>query len=154
MLLEMEEDTRIRVILIRSKSLPVVLSKLIVYKNFKHVINEKGFFLQHEYEEIDDVAKMIAYRVISSFCSSVESLINAFTADLRRSMADYFDKQLTAVKIRKICLEVLEKTGYKPFGSTKSTRYQAAIFFFYNELSSKLLLNSILDHDISNTGYV
>lgn len=122
MLLEMEEDTRIRVILIRSKSLPVVLSKLIVYKNFKHVINEKGFFLQHEYEEIDDVAKMIAYRVISSFCSSVESLINAFTADLRRSMADYFDKQLTAVKIRKICLEVLEKTGYKPFGSTKSTR--------------------------------
>lgn len=130
MLFEMEEDTRTRVILIRSKYLPVVLSKLIVYKNFKHVINEKGFFLQHEYEEIDDVAKMIAYRVISSFCSSVESLINAFTADLRRNMAFYFDKQLTAEKVGKICSKVLGKTGYKPFGSTKSTRCQPAIFSF------------------------
>lgn len=153
MLLEMEEDTRIRVILIRSKSLPVVLSKLIVYKNFKHVINEKGFFLQHEYEEIDDVAKMIAYRVISSFCSSVESLINAFTADLRRSMADYFDKQLTAVKIRKICSEVLEKTGYKPFGSTKSTRNWSSEIaeFIQPKLSNKTLKGADAWSEIKST---
>lgn len=120
---ETEEDTRIRVILIRSKSLPVVSAKLIVYKNFKHVINEKGFFLQHEYDGIDDVAKLIAYRVILSFCSSVESLVNAFTADLPKSMADYFNKALTAKQIRIICSDVLENTGYKPFGSAKSTRY-------------------------------
>lgn len=153
MLLEMEEDTRIRVILIRSKSLPVVLSKLIVYKNFKHVINEKGFFLQHEYEEIDDVAKMIAYRVISSFCSSVESLINAFTADLRRSMADYFDKQLTAVKIRKICSEVLEKTGYKPFGSTKSTRNWSSEIaeFIQPKLSNETLKGADAWSEIKST---
>lgn len=44
MLFETEGDTRVRVIRIRSDSLPVVSSKLIVYKNFKHVINEKGFF--------------------------------------------------------------------------------------------------------------
>lgn len=123
MLFETEEDTRIRVILIRSKSLPVVSAKLIVYKNFKHVINEKGVFLQHEYDGFDDVAKLIAYRVILSFCSSVESLVNAFTADLPKSMADYFNKPLTAKQIRIICSDVLENTGYKPFGSAKSTRY-------------------------------
>lgn len=128
MLFETEGDTRVRVIRIRSDSLPVVSTKLIVYKNFKHVINEKGFFLQHEYDEIDDLAKLIAYRVILSFCSSIESLINAFTVDLPKSMADYFDKQLTlhkplrADKIRIICSDVLEKMGYKPFESAKSTR--------------------------------
>lgn len=123
MLFETEEDTRIRVILIRSKSLPVVSAKRIVYKNFKQVINEKGIFLQHEYDEIDDVAKLIAYRVILSFCSSVESLVNAFTADLPKSMADYFNESLTAKQIRIICSDVLENTGYKLFGSAKSTRY-------------------------------
>lgn len=123
MLFETEEDTRIRVMLIRSKSLPVVSAKLIVYKNFKHVINEKGVFLQHEYDGIDDVAKLIAYRVILSFCSSVESLVNAFTADLPKSMADYFNEPLTAKQIRIICSDVLENTGYKLFGSAKSTRY-------------------------------
>lgn len=135
MLFETEGDTRVRVIRIKSDSLPVVSSKLIVYKNFKHVINEKGFFLQHEYDEIDDLAKVIANRVISSFCSSAESLINAFTVDLPKSMADYFDKQLPldkplrADKIRLICSDVLEKMGYKPFESTKSTRYQASNIF-------------------------
>lgn len=129
MLFEMEEDTRIRVILIRSKSLPVVSSKLIVYKSFKHVMTQRDFFLQHEYEEFDDVAKSIAYHVILSFCSSVESLINAFTADLYKSMAVYFDESLKADEIRIKSSDVFEKTGYKPFGSRKSTRYQTANSF-------------------------
>lgn len=150
MLFETEEDTRTRVILIRSESLPVVSSKLIVFKNFKHVINEKGFFLQHEYEEFDDVAKLIAYHVISSFCSSVESVINSFTADLRKSMTIHDDKSLTAKHIRKICWNVFENTGYKPFGSTKSTRYQTGNIFL-NELLNRLLLNRNIDLYISNT---
>lgn len=154
MLFETEGDTRVRVIRIRSDSLPVVSTKLIVYKNFKHVINEKGFFLQHEYDEIDDLAKLIAYRVILSFCSSIESLINAFTVDLPKSMADYFDKQLTlhkplrADKIRIICSDVLEKMGYKPFESAKSTRYQLPIFL--NGLSNRLILNRYLDQCVIN----
>lgn len=81
MLCDMEEDTRIRVILIRSESIPVVSSKLFVYKNFKHAINEKKIFLQHEYDDFDDLAKLIAYRLFSLFCSSVESIVNAFTMD-------------------------------------------------------------------------
>lgn len=150
MLFETEEDTRIRVILIRSESLPVVSSKLIVYKNFKHVINEKGFFLQHEYEEFDDVAKLIAYHVISSFCSSVESVINAFTADLRKSMNIHEDIAYGAKYIRYICWNVFQNTGYKPFGSTKSTRYQTGNIFL-NELLNRLLLKRNIDLYISNT---
>lgn len=127
MLFDMEEDTRIRVILIRSQSLPVVSSKLIVYKNFKHAINEKRIFLQHEYEDFDDLAKLIAYRLFLSFCSSIESMINALTMDLQKIMLDNCDRLMTAEEIEQTCLDIFNETAYKPFGSTQILlRYQAS----------------------------
>lgn len=124
MLFDMEEDTRVRVILIRSQSLPVVSSKLYAYKNFKHVIHEKGIFLQHEYEDFDDLAKLIAYRLFSLFCSSIESIVNAFKMDLQKIMTDNFDRLMTAKEIKQTCLAVFNETAYKPFGSTGMPRYQ------------------------------
>lgn len=114
MLCDIEEDTRIRVILIRSESIPVVSSKRFVYKHFKHAINEKRIFLQHEYDDFDDLAKLIAYRLFSSFCSSVESIVNAFTMDLQKIMLDNCDRQMTVKEIEQTCLDVLKKTADEP----------------------------------------
>lgn len=125
MLFKTSEDKRIRVMLIRSQFLPVIASKLIVYKSFKHEINENEIFLQHEYEDYDDVAKLIAYRLLSSFCSSLESMIYAFTTDLQENMSDEFDKLLTTENIKEICLNTFMETAYKPFGK-RTTRYQAS----------------------------
>lgn len=122
MLFEISEDNRIKVMLIRSQFLPVVPSKLLVYKSFKHEINEKNIYLQHEYEDFDDVAKLIAYRLLSSFCSSLESMIYIFTTDLQNIMSDNFNKLLTADEIKEICIDSFKKTAYKPFGQ-RTTRY-------------------------------
>lgn len=46
-----------RVILIRSKCISVVEAKLEVYRKYKLNINKGDIFLQHEYEEYDEVAK-------------------------------------------------------------------------------------------------
>lgn len=149
MLFEIEGDICVRVIRIRSDFLLVVLLKFIVYKNFKYVINEKGFFLQYEYDEIDDLVKLIVYCVILLFCFFVELLINVFIVDFFKSMVDYFDKQLILYKllrvdkIRIICLDVLEKMGYKFFELVKSIRYQFLIFL--NGLLNRLILNCYLD---------
>lgn len=123
MLCKRSEDKRIKVMLIRSQFLPVIPSKRIVYKSFKHEINEQEIFLQHEYEDFDDVAKLIAFRLLSSFCSSLESIIYSLTTDLHENMSDAFDELLTAEEIKDICWITFVKTACcKPFGH-RTTRY-------------------------------
>lgn len=101
----MDDDNPTKVILITSKSLPIVKAKLTVYKKYKHVINERKIFLHHEYEEFDDVAKMVAYQKVVAFCSFVESLINSFSVDFYKIITDYVGKSLTAELIEKMCLK-------------------------------------------------
>lgn len=116
------EEELSRVILIKSKSLPVVDAKLLVYKKYKHVINKRKIILQHEYEEYDDVAKFIAYQLLSSFCTFVESVINAFTMDLRRIISDIPDELMTVEKIRQLCLEVFKGIEDEAIGSMQRKR--------------------------------
>lgn len=106
----LDEDNPTKVILITSKSLPIVKAKLTVYKKFKHVINEKKIFLQHEHEEFDDVAKLIAYQKVMKFCVSVESVINAFSGDLYQIVTDYEGRPLTANTITEMCLNAFNES--------------------------------------------
>lgn len=108
----LDGDNPIKVILITSKSLPIVEAKLTVYKKYKHVINKKNIFLQHEHEEFDDVAKLIAYQKVMEFCSSVESVINAFSVDLYKIVSDYEGRPLTANKIREMCLKAFNESEH------------------------------------------
>ncbi|XP_065938350.1 uncharacterized protein [Magallana gigas] len=114
------EEYLTRVILIKSKSLPVVDAKLLVYKKYKHVINRRKIVLQHEYEEFDDVAKCIAYQILSSFCTFVESVINAFTMDLHTIISDYPVESLTVEKIKRLCKEVFERIEDETIGAFES----------------------------------
>lgn len=142
MLFKRSEDKRIKVMLIRSQFLPVIPSKRLVYKSFKHEINEEEIYLQHEYEDFDDVAKLIAYRLLSSFCSSLESIIYGLTTDLHENMSDEFDKLLTAEEIKEICWNTFKKMTYKSFGQrTTSFRYWSYAFvqFITSKLSEEKL---------------
>lgn len=116
------EEYLTRVILINSKSLPVVDAKLLVYKKYKHVINRRKILLQHEYEEFDDVAKCVAFQILSSFCTFVESLINAFTMDLQTIISDYPVESLTVEKIKRLCEEVFERIDDETIGTFESKR--------------------------------
>lgn len=123
----MNEDNFTRVILIKGNSLPVVDAKLIVYKKYEHVINKQKIILQHEYEEFDDVAKFIAYQMISLYCTFVESVITAFTMDLPKMISEYPVESLTVGKIKQICLQVFERIEDKDVPSMDSNRYTAII---------------------------
>lgn len=118
----MNKDHLTRVILIKSKAIRVVDAKLIVYKKYKHVINKRNIFLQHEYEDNDDVAKFIAYQMLSSFCSFLESVIIAFTMDLPQIISDYPVKCFTPENIKQTCLEVFERIEDRAAKSIDSNR--------------------------------
>lgn len=108
----MDGDSPAKVILITSKSLPIVKAKLTVYKKYKHVIIEKNIFLQHEHEEVDDVAKLIAYQQVMKFCSSVESVKNTFSVDLYKIVTDSLGKPLTANKITHMCFQAFNESEH------------------------------------------
>lgn len=105
----MDEDNFTRVILIKCNSLPVVDAKLIVYKKYEHVINKQKIILQHEYEEFDDVAKFIAYQMISLYCTFVESVITAFTMHLPKMISEYPVESLTVGKIEQVFERIEDK---------------------------------------------
>lgn len=121
----MPKDNCIRVILIRSGSIPVVSSKLIAYKTFRRAINENEIYLHHEYEDFDDIAKLIANNIVSSFCLYLDLVIHAIHNDLHKIMFYNYDKPLKATEIRQMCSDVFNRIAhkYKPFGSTKTWRY-------------------------------
>lgn len=85
-----------RVILIRSKCIPVVEAKLEVYRRYRNCINRGEIFLQHEYEDFDELAKFSAYKKLSSFCCYVELVVNTFTTDLQKTLKESHGKKFTS----------------------------------------------------------
>lgn len=82
----MNDNDVARVILIRSHDIQIVKTKLAVYKKYKKAILSLNILLHHEYEEFDDVAKLVVFKRLSSFCDFIESAINTLKETLCRSV--------------------------------------------------------------------
>lgn len=93
-----------------------------VYKKYKHIISEKKIFLQHEYEEFDEVAKMVAYEHLMTFCTSVESVINAFSVDLYKLITDSKEEPLTIPKIKHLCSTAFDESHYPRYFVFRETK--------------------------------
>lgn len=131
----LDGDNPTKIILITSKYIPIFKAKLIVYKKYKHNINEKKIFLQHEHEEFDEVAKMFAYQRLMAFCASVESVINAFSVDLYKTITDCVGKPLKPNTIKEKCLEAFHKSQHHRYLKyRKGVRYCTTYSYNFKEL--------------------
>uniref|UniRef100_A0A8W8NLM9 Uncharacterized protein n=1 Tax=Magallana gigas TaxID=29159 RepID=A0A8W8NLM9_MAGGI len=118
------EENIARIILIRSDSIPVIEAKLAVYRNYKHLIIQRNIWLQHEYEEFDEVAKLIAYERLSSICVSIELLINVFTIGLSRINSEPIGKQSTTEDIKTVCNKTFNIAKDEAVGLVNCNFYQ------------------------------
>lgn len=109
------EFSHTMIILITSKFLPVVKAKLMVYEKYKHTINTGQLFLQHEYEEFDNVAKLFAAHHLKWFCTYIESIINAFTVDFYQIITAHVDRPLKGKDIEKMCLKAFNESLFDPY---------------------------------------
>lgn len=82
---EVNDDDQAKVILIRSNGISIVKTKLAVYRKYRNAIISKNIFLHHEYEEIDEIAKLVAYKRVSSYCNFLESAVNELKETFNRS---------------------------------------------------------------------
>lgn len=101
---DFEKNNSLRVILIRSKCIPVVEAKLEVYRRYRNFISKGKIFLQHEYEDFDELAKFSAYEKLSALCCYVELMVDTFTADLQKTLKESHGKKFT----RHLCSNVFK----------------------------------------------
>lgn len=104
-----------RIILITSKHVYAVDAKLAVYKKYKEEIDaHQPILLHHEYEEFDEVAKLNAFKRLSSYCGFIESVRTFFEKDL----VDWIEGTITQDTIAKCIQQSKEETD----GSLKIER--------------------------------
>lgn len=74
--LQDNRENQVRVILIHSKSLRVIEAKLEVYREYKTVIDSGKIFLQHVYDDYEEISKLSAHSKMTWLCSVVQTLRN------------------------------------------------------------------------------
>lgn len=62
--------------MIHSKSLRVIEAKLRVYREYKTLIDSGKIFLQHVYDDFEEISKLSAHRKITWLCSVLQTLRN------------------------------------------------------------------------------
>lgn len=89
----------------------VIETKLRVYREFKNFIDSGNIFLQHIYEDFEEVAKISACKKISQFCGVVEDLIDNIPMIYQTLVKTQSDLVLTQENIQHLCSNVWIKYG-------------------------------------------
>lgn len=63
-------------ILIRSNGILIVKIKFVVYRKYCDVIISKNIFLYYEYEEINEIVKLVVYKRVFFYCNFFELVVN------------------------------------------------------------------------------
>lgn len=100
-----------------------------VYEQYKHVIDKGKIFLQHVYDEIDEVATVIADQRLSAYCSFIKSTIDIVTTDLDAIFSKSVDKPLAPEEIRQLCIEVFKRTEDESVGFSSTLRYRLCVLY-------------------------
>nr|XP_034317809.1 uncharacterized protein LOC105338984 [Crassostrea gigas] len=96
--LQDNRENQVRVILIHSKSLRVIEAKLKVYKEYKTVIDSGKIFLQHVYDDYEEISKLSAHSKMTWLCSVVQNLRNNLDC-LNTILEEDMDRVLTEENI-------------------------------------------------------
>lgn len=100
-----------------------------VYRQYQHVIDKRNIFLQHVYEEFDEIPKVIADQRLSAYCGFIKSMVYTLTLDLDTIIGESLEKPLIPEKIRQFCVEIFKRTEDKTVGYFSTLRYKWCILY-------------------------
>lgn len=136
----LESRNILKVILVHSRSLRVVETKLQVYKEYEMMFCSDFLHVQHEYEDFDDIAKKSAIAKVSSFQQTILSLerripIKEFDELVSAAAEDFFSQ----LNVRNIC--------YNEFitdvGTVNSCSYICRLFSTVRRIKRTLVTNTL-----------
>lgn len=104
-----------------------------VYRQYQHVIDKRKIFLQHVYEEFDEIPKVIADQRLSAYFGFIKSMIYTLTVDLDSIISESLEKPLTPEKMKQFCVEIFKRAKDRTVGYLSTLRYKWYILygFFY-----------------------
>lgn len=132
-----------KVILVHSKSLRVVETKLRVYKKYEMLFRSKTLQLQHEYEDLDEIAKTSANANVSLFQRTIHSLLESipfekFANIVSKAATDY----LTKLHFREICYNEFI-SDRENVGTVHSNSYVCRFFLTVRRIQRTLVTNAL-----------
>lgn len=140
MFLQANRNDIVRIILIKSDSLPIVEAKLEVYKVFKSHIDSKNILLHHEFEEYNEIAKLSFHRKMSLFCEKIQDLSSSIPiVNLTTIINEAEDRALTMANIKQLCYEANIKHDGKDVGTVNDRSYVCYSIFTVRKLKTYLV---------------
>lgn len=129
-----------RVILIKSDSLPIVEAKREVYKALTDHINSENLFLHHVLEEYDEIAKMSFHKKLSSFSCNILDLsknipIPRLTNIIMKAGEDVFTRR----NIRHLCHSAIIRNDGSIVGTADDRPYVCYSMFTIRKLKKCLV---------------
>lgn len=100
--LQANQKDRVKVILIRSKSVRVIEAKLKVYREYNTVIESSNIFLQHEYDDFEKVSKLSVHKKLTWLCGVVKTFRNNLN-NLNRILKNETNSVLTEDYLKELC---------------------------------------------------
>lgn len=134
----------VRTILIESDSLPVIETKLAVYKEFKQHVDSKNIFLQHVFEDYDEIVKLSALHKISWFSILVEKLSKSVPTDNIRDIVETaVNDSITQANVNYICFRVNIQDKLENIGTVYDAPYRCFSEFTVKRLKGNLVENTL-----------
>lgn len=126
--------------MIEAKSMGVIDAKLKVYRKYQQYIEATDIILHHVYEELDELAKLSAYRRVSSYCNYLRSFVDIFpTEHINAKIGRSIDELLTPENIRDICCEVFIRHKNDDVGSVNGEPYYCYSAFTVQQIKDTLV---------------
>lgn len=138
--LQANQHNEVRIILVKSDSLPIVEAKLKVYKAFKSHIDSENIFLHHVFEEYDEIAKLSFHRKISWFRDNIKEYSKSISeANLKQIIEEAADKALTETNVRDLCFDANIKDNKVDVGTAHGRSYVCYSMFTVRKLKGNLV---------------
>ncbi|XP_052694674.1 uncharacterized protein LOC128172972 [Crassostrea angulata] len=143
-LLLLEKENLVKLILVHSDSMGIIDAKLRVYQKYRGYIEAYNIYLQHVYEEFDEIVQSIAYKNVSYFEEFVGAMIEAFSKEsLEAVIIEAIDMSLIEDNIAKLCYEVSIEYKNDIVGTVKTGSYNCYSAFTVRAIKQILVKETL-----------
>nr|XP_034310800.1 uncharacterized protein LOC105335643 isoform X1 [Crassostrea gigas] len=139
----LKSEKIMKVILVHSKSLRVVETKLRVYKEYEMLFRSKTLQLQHEYEDFDEIAKKSANAKVSLFQRIIHSLLESIPSKkLANIVSKAAEHSFTQFNFRDICYNefIIDR---EDVGTVYNNSYICRFFLTVRRIKRRLVRSAL-----------
>lgn len=130
----------LRVIWIYSKSVNVVDAKLAVFINYESYLKTDTIFLQHVFDNAENVIKFGAYQKVKSLEKILDSCSESVPIDgLRIILQAAIDKVLSKDSMREFCFEIFLRDNDVNVGTAACTSYSCGSMKIVRQIQEQLV---------------